>query len=139
MKRKVTKSKKAKPTVNIDIDVGSHNAKDADYEWLTNPAKFLGTSKPRRRSQVTKRPPSKRLVSRRMSNTKRGYFPNPVDGKLYSRPSKSGRMKTYCVELKKSHGWTTEGIFPTKEKAFEYARALDRKHSNKMFIRVVLK
>jgi hypothetical protein len=44
-----------------------------------NPAPRIGTASPRRRSQITKKPPTKRLVKRRVVNTKKGYFPNPVD------------------------------------------------------------
>jgi hypothetical protein len=43
-----------------------------------NPAKRIGTAKPKRVSQVTKKAPSKRLVKRRMKNTDEGYFPNPI-------------------------------------------------------------
>lgn len=47
-----------------------------------NPATRRGTSKPKRKSQVTGKPPTKRLVKRRIKNTETGYFPNPlpVDG-----------------------------------------------------------
>lgn len=44
----------------------------------TNPAPFIGTSRPMRRSQITKKPPSKRLVKRRKKNRNQGYFPNPL-------------------------------------------------------------
>lgn len=42
-----------------------------------NPAKRKGTAKPNRPSQITKKPPTKRLVARRKRNTDPGYFPNP--------------------------------------------------------------
>lgn len=44
-----------------------------------NPAPRKGTAKPRRVSQATKRPPTKRLVARRQANVKLGYFPNPIN------------------------------------------------------------
>jgi len=47
-----------------------------------NPAKRKGTTKPRRVSQITKRPPTKRLVARRRANVEPGYFPNPIADKL---------------------------------------------------------
>jgi len=45
----------------------------------SNPAKRIGTARPKRVSQITKRPPTKRLVARRRKNTDAGYFPNPVN------------------------------------------------------------
>jgi hypothetical protein len=42
-----------------------------------NPATRKGTTKVYRKSQVTKKPPTKRLVARRKTNVKKGYFPNP--------------------------------------------------------------
>lgn len=44
-----------------------------------NPAKRIGTAKPNRPSQITGKPPTKRLKARRVSNTKKGYFPNPTN------------------------------------------------------------
>jgi len=43
----------------------------------TNPAPRIGTARPRRKSQITGKTPSKRLVKRRTANKKPGYFPNP--------------------------------------------------------------
>lgn len=37
----------------------------------------VGTAKPTRASTATKKKPTKRLVSRRVANTKKGFFPNP--------------------------------------------------------------
>lgn len=53
-----------------------------DGARLPNPAKRKGTAKPRRASQVTKKPPTKRLVARRVANVKPGYFPNPICDKI---------------------------------------------------------
>lgn len=52
---------------------------DLQYEpdYSDNPAPRIGTKKPLRKSQVTKKPPTKRLVTRRKKNAKKGYFPNP--------------------------------------------------------------
>ncbi len=41
--------------------------------------KRVGTAKPTRKSQITGKAPSKRLVKRRKSNTTPGYFPNPAE------------------------------------------------------------
>lgn len=49
-----------------------------EAQRMTNPAPRIGTARPRRLSQITKKPPSKRLVKRRMKNTDVGYFPNPL-------------------------------------------------------------
>jgi hypothetical protein len=45
--------------------------------YANNPAPRIGTARPKRRSQITKKAPSKRLVARRSVNTRKGYFPNP--------------------------------------------------------------
>lgn len=50
-----------------------------DGLYSENPAPRIGTARPRRVSQVTKKPPTKRLIKRRVSNVKKGYFPNPVN------------------------------------------------------------
>lgn len=44
-----------------------------------NPAKRLGTAKPKRPSQITKQAPTNRLVARRKANSEEGYFPNPIE------------------------------------------------------------
>lgn len=51
-------------------------------ELKNNPTPRIGTARPRRVSQVTKKPPTKRLVTRRKANVKAGYFPNPVNPPL---------------------------------------------------------
>lgn len=43
-----------------------------------NPAPRMGTAKPKRKSQITGKTPSKRLVKRRKENKVEGYFPNPA-------------------------------------------------------------
>lgn len=49
-----------------------------------NPAPRIGTARPRRVSQLTKKPPTKRLVARRKKNTDQGYFPNPDIGRKHN-------------------------------------------------------
>jgi hypothetical protein len=51
---------------------------DLSEKRSKNPAPRLGTKRPRRVSQITKKPPTKRLVTRRKANTQAGYFPNPT-------------------------------------------------------------
>lgn len=51
--------------------------RQAAFMYGKNPAPRIGTARPRRASQVTGKLPTKRLVARRVSNTKKGYFPNP--------------------------------------------------------------
>lgn len=43
----------------------------------SNPAPRIGTAKPKRKSQITGKAPSKRLIARRTKNVKKGFFPNP--------------------------------------------------------------
>lgn len=63
----------------------SLNVARANYERalaesvrVKNPATRIGTARPKRVSQITKKHPTKRLVTRRLKNTAKGYFPNPV-------------------------------------------------------------
>jgi hypothetical protein len=44
-----------------------------------NPAPRIGTKTPYRKSQVTKKKPTGRLVARRKVNTVKGRFPNPAE------------------------------------------------------------
>jgi len=67
-----------------------------------NPAPRIGTARPRRVSQVTKKPPTKRLVARRKRNTDEGYFPNPIDAKNTEFPyvimqSHKGKEENICA------------------------------------------
>ena len=75
-----------------------------DYPRSTNPAPRIGTARPRRVSQITKKPPTKRLVARRKVNTDEGYFPNPL-------PTKS--MFT-GMSIKQLRAWI-EGAHKSKE------------------------
>lgn len=75
----------------IHIDIGSHNR-------ARNPAKRKGTAKPRRVSQVTRKPPTKRLVARRRANTAPGYFPNPVND-----PAKGALEMAIVSAIKAAH------------------------------------
>jgi len=59
-----------------------------------NPTPRVGTARPRRVSQVTKKPPTKRLVTRRKANVKAGYFPNPLP-----KASKTLLLKEYRMGL----------------------------------------
>lgn len=53
---------------------------EAKKGYAQNPRPRIGASKPGRVSSVTGMRPTKRLVSRRKANTRKGYFPNPGPG-----------------------------------------------------------
>jgi len=61
------------------IQLHGHKQRIAGAIRYPNPAPRIGTARPRRVSQITKKPPTKRLVARRKRNTDEGYFPNPID------------------------------------------------------------
>lgn len=108
-----------------------------------NPARRKNTHV-HRPSQATKKNPTKRLVARRVKNLKmpKGVFPNPVKRKVYAKPGRMDDLtkrygRVYHVELSiDGEIWKSEGVFVSKESAFEYAHALDRKHDRKYWIRV---
>lgn len=58
---------------------GRFNSKAEAQAWLMrgNPAPRHGARNIHRRSQITKRAPSRRLIRRRRRNTAKGFFPNP--------------------------------------------------------------
>ena len=101
---------------------------------------FMGVSEnPKKRkavsakSQVTGKPPTKRLKKRRAKNTEPGYFPNPAhshDIKL----SDIEQLK-YFVQEKTSSGWLAIGAFHELEDAKEYATLMSE--SSDTSIRVV--
>lgn len=64
-----------------------------------NPAPRVGTKRPRRVSQVTKKPPTKRLVTRRKANTKAGYFPNPITYSVYANYERKKVYICNCDDL----------------------------------------
>ena len=97
-----------------------------------NPAKRKGTSKPLRKSQITGKPPSKRLVARRKKNTVPGMFPNSI------KPSH--KAKIYKVQEKVADTWVNVCMFEGRGKtvpkrAVEYAKALHRQ--TKRLVRIV--
>lgn len=67
------------PLRHFEMERVTHN--DAP-ERTSNPAKRgaprKGTASPRRKSQITGKKPTVRLVRRRQANSKAGYFPNPA-------------------------------------------------------------
>lgn len=86
----------------------------------SNPAPRIGAAKPRRKSQVTGEKPSMRLVRRREKNTRKGYYPNPID-------SISGKesVPIYFVEQKIGKNWAIIGEFiADKPDAVKFARAV---------------
>jgi hypothetical protein len=86
--------------------------------YSSNPAPRHGTASPRRRSQITKAPPSKRLVLRRMENSKKGYFPNPVDD---IKPNANYEIYVYkCIKDAQS----TKGSALQRQARLSYAQGL---------------
>lgn len=79
-----------------------------------------------RPSQVTKKAPTKRLVSRRKAAAKKpvkGYFPNPAPGKQHG----------YFVDIKreKSAKWVNISIFKIKNDALTFAQDLAKRETGK--------
>ena len=94
----------------VRFDVTPHDT------YSKNPAKRKGTKNPRRVSQITKKPPSKRLVARRKANTEQGYFPNPK--------GKRERAEFPFVVQEQAPAGNWFDILGTKDKkrAFEFAK-----------------
>lgn len=83
----------------------------------TNPAKRIGAAHPKRRSAATGAAPSKRLVSRRKVNVKKGYFPNPVKQRLI------GLRYRVMMEARIGHGeWEHVASFKHRGDAVFYAQ-----------------
>ena len=73
-----------------------------------NPARRKGTASPKRVSQITKKPPSKRLVKRRKVNTRAGYFPNPTKESHYQvQIMVGGKWKTISEHGREAHAVTS--------------------------------
>jgi hypothetical protein len=95
----------------------------------TNPAPRTGTKRPRRASQITKKPPTTRLVARRKANSKAGYFPNPLMPKVHRKQQKKNINHPvnfpYGVEyLNPGTGhWNILSAFKELKHAKEYAQA----------------
>ena len=71
----------------------------------TKTTRRVGTAKPTRKSQITGKAPTKRLVKRRKSNTTPGYFPNPAEVEAAHRPrmfyiATTGSYKTVEAAVK---------------------------------------
>jgi hypothetical protein len=100
-----------------------------DSTRAANPAPRLGTKRPRRVSQVTKKLPTTRLVKRRKANVQPGYFPNPLEPKVHRRQRKKNINHPvnfpYGVEyLNPGTGhWNILSAFKELKNAKEYARA----------------
>ncbi len=90
-----------------------------------NPAKRIGTAKPKRVSQVTKKAPSKRLVK----NTDEGYFPNPVKKDSYP-------YKVQYTSDRKTGKWVEFSAHKKLNDAGIAARAVAGKN-HKLTVRVV--
>lgn len=97
-----------------------------------NPAPRIGMRKPSRRSQITGRAPSKRLVARRRRNARKGFFPNPPR-----------RKAAVCIvqTANGAGGWDTRATYDprkfadAKGKAISAAKVLAR--IEKVKVRVI--
>lgn len=91
----------------------------------SNPAPRIGAAKPRRKSQVTGEKPSMRLVQRREKNTRKGYYPNPIEGDSHGL--------RYIVAVKESEksDWKNIAVFSRadgEDGAKAYAKKVAKKH-----------
>lgn len=86
-----------------------------------------GTAQPRRVSQITKRPPTKRLVSRRLANTAPGYFPNPTHKYADSR-----EFPEFSITQSDSNEQPFEG-------EWEYVCHVDGRETAKTLVKILQK
>lgn len=72
----------------------------------SNPRPRIGAAKPQRVSSATGKRPTKRLVSRRKANTRKGYFPNPRRRALKWNEfgSSFGKKHSFSVHLPEANG-----------------------------------
>ena len=106
-----------------------------------NPAPRIGTAHPKRKSEATKKTPTKRLVARRKRNTKAGYYPNPLESQVHRTRTKKNVDHPinfpYAVQYKNTGTgeWHSLSAFKELEKAKEYAAAYANAHPY-MYVRV---
>jgi len=93
----------------------------------TNPAPRIGTGNPKRKSQVTGKKPSMRLIQRREKNKKKGYFPNPIKGAMRYLVSAS-MAGTKGVNPDGTRAWYAVAAFVEIHEAKEYAKRLAEQH-----------
>lgn len=86
-----------------------------------NPTKRKGAASPKRVSQITKKPPTKRLVKRRKANTEAGYFPNP-------NPKKKTEYLVQQLSPKAAGKWLFIASFNDSTHAMQYAKSMGRQH-----------
>lgn len=71
----------------------------------SNPRPRIGTAKSKRRSTATGKAPTKRLISRRVKNSRKGYFPNPKTKKRRAVTKRREYAQSLFVEIKRSNKW----------------------------------
>lgn len=85
---------------------------------MKNPAPRIGTRKPLRRSQVTGKAPSRRLVARRRKNARKGFFPNPKvrhAGTGRKRVTRMTTHKEFVVQTANDEsGWEHRATYSTR-------------------------
>ena len=99
----------------------------------TNPRPRIGAAKPSRPSSATGKRPSKRLVSRRKANTRKGYFPNPAEvarahENVIRRAAYSGSAKDYPYVIQgenyQTKKWNTIAMYAIEADAREAIKLL---------------
>ena len=85
-------------------------------KYENNPRPRMGTAKAGRVSSATGKRPTKRLVSRRKSNTRKGYFPNPVDNFKFAPP---GKFWVYFT----NHQYFADKTFDSEKSAIDFAKS----------------
>lgn len=91
----------------------------------TNPAPRIGTKKPLRASQITGKPPTKRLVKRRKSNKVEGYFPNPSEISAAYADKLPYRVQQQYTRAKE---WHDIAAFADQDDAEKFTKDYGRKH-----------
>lgn len=116
---------------------GRFNSKEEAQAWLRqgNPAPRRGTRNAGRRSQISGRAPSGRLVKRRRRNVRKGFFPNPAQvraaqrkhyqtprGKNLQRLTTRGGFRYVLMKETKPEKWESFASFGEKRDAIHEAR-----------------
>jgi len=134
-------SKTARSLLNLPPGTVIFVRKEKSVPRGTNPAPRIGTAHPKRKSEATKKTPTKRLVARRKRNTDEGYFPNPLESQVHRTRTKKNVNHPinfpYAVQYKNtgSGEWHSLSAFKELEKAKEYAAAYANAHPY-MYVRV---
>lgn len=132
----------SKTTQNTRYKLVPYDFSDTVPNRQKNPRPRLGTKKPTRASSATGRAPTKRLVKRRKTNTRKGYFPNPREiaaayvptrqrAKILNKIEKRAREKfRYSVQEKHGIAWKTVAASDNRDAMIRYAK-IHANHTHK--------